>query len=238
MQTEIKLPVYEGSSFSFLEGPFGETFYKIFKGRVRLDFNNNPALNVLKYDKGVVTGSNDYAVVLAYEILREEGLKTVNQAEIEKALKNGSLPLKGMNVDTSVVLRTHLNPNHFIADDLMNQVKKRSEIEIPIMIPLRELILKTNGNFPDGLGFTLREDAKLIYAPILNDEGGHFTSKDIDEKIGLPKETCGGDRYLYTTVRGGLSRLCLLENSNISSGKTDLNHSHHNGRIVIFNDKN
>lgn len=81
-----------------------------------------------------------------------------------------------------------------------------------------------------GLAFKLTESANLIYAPILN-KPGNFNSEDIDEKTGLPKQTKGGNRTLYTR-KDGLSRLCLNRYLNLNSGNDSLACSNSVGRVV------
>jgi len=73
IETVLKLPKFEGGSFGLLEGEFGEIFLKIYKGMIHSYFKGNEVLNVLEYNKkkGVVTGSNVFAVILAYDILSQ-----------------------------------------------------------------------------------------------------------------------------------------------------------------------
>jgi hypothetical protein len=243
--TKTKLPAFKGKPLvpettpqtGFLEGDFGKVFLKEYKGRVNTDYNNNSNLNVLTYNKGVVKGSNPFAVVLANQILKEENLRVATQADLEKALKFGILSLEG-TYDTGLVLRTETSPNEYLARNLMKQVKtRRPKQEFPVMISLTDLELRTYQYSSYGLIFDLVEEGKLIYALILN-KPGRFNSKYIDEKTGLPKKTgSSGNRYLYTS-NSGLSRLCLYEDPpDLGSCDDDMAYSSDSGRVVVVKPK-
>ena len=235
-QTEKKLPAFI-PQVGFMEGDFGEAFLKEYNERARADYNGNSSLNVLSYRDGVVKGSNPFAVVLANQILRQEGLRTAIQADLEKALRTCALNLSGFYEDTGLVLRSENNPNTYLAKDLMNQVKRRNKKQkLPVMIPLTGLELKTDSNSPHGLTFNLPESAEVIYAPILN-KPGNFNSEDIDAITGLPKQTGKGNRNLYTRD-SGLSGLYLASNLNLNSGDVSLASSDVNSRIVVVSEIN
>ncbi len=195
METNTKLPRFNGktlveipsifrppmvSQIGFLEGDFGEAFLKEYQGRVKTDYNGNSVLDVLKYEDGVVKGSNPFAVVLANQILRQEGLRTATQADLEKVLRTGALNFKGTYQNTSLVLRTEedndYDKNTPLAKNLAKQLKARGikfGPENPVMIPLTGLEIETAERV-HGLGFggfcltfRLREDAEVYEAPIL-----------------------------------------------------------------------
>jgi hypothetical protein len=219
----------------FLEGDFGKAFLEEYNGIVSADYNDNSNLNVLSYRDNVVKGSNPFAVVLANQILRQEGLRTATQADLEKALKIG-WDLRGTYEDTGLVLRTEEDDyakNTPLAKDLASQVKARDikfSSKNPVMIPLIGLELETADN-QYGLTFKLKEDAEVYEAPILNKKGS-FDSKDINEKIGLPKKlSSSGDRTLYTRDFG-LSRLFMDDVLGLGSGYRGLGDSVGDGRVV------
>ena len=243
---KTKLPKFKGKplievpksipQIGFLEGNFGKAFLEEYNGRVKSDYNDNSALNVLEYDDNVVKGSNPFAVVLANSILRQEGLRTAKQVDLEKALKIG-WNLRGTYEDTGLVLKSKEDDyvkNTSLAKNLAEQLKKRGikfSSENPIMIPLTEFELeKADNNY--GLAFKLRENAEIYEAPVLSREG-KFGSKDIDEKAGLPKKVYDfGDRTLY--VRGsGLSGLGLYRNLGLNSDGGYLDPSSGFGRVVV-----
>jgi len=232
-KTESKLSKYELVSEApkiikvpgFLSGDFGRDFSEEYQGRMKTDFGNANVLNVLKDGKG----SNPYAVVLANQILRQVGLRTATPADIERILRQKSLDLSGVYVDTGLVLRSEDEPNEYLAKDLIRQL---GEQKLPVMIPLVGLDLRVDSNAPNGLAFNVREDAEIVYDEILNSECGNFDSDDVDEKTGLPQKLKGGDRYFYTR-NSGLSRLYLGGYSDLGSIYWYLADSNVYGRVVI-----
>ena len=219
----------------FLEGDFGRTFLEEYKGRVKADYNKNSNLDVLRYDNNVVKGSNPFAVVLANQILSQEGLRTATQADLEKALKIG-WNLKRAYEDTGLVLRSEKDDytkNTPLTKDLAEQVKARGikfSPKNPVMIPLIGFELEKADN-DYGLAFKLKEDAEVYEASILN-KRGRFNSKDINKKTGLPKKvSSSGDRTLYVRD-SGLSGLYLSGGLDLGSYDGDLGGSDDGGRVV------
>lgn len=219
----------------FLEGDFGKAFLEEYQGKVNADYNGNSALNVLRYNGNTVTGSNPFAVVLANQILGQEGLRTATQADLEKVLKLGVLPLKGTYEDTGLVLRTEedqdYSKNTPLAQDLGRQVKARKikfSPKAPVMIPLTELEMQKAEN-GYGLTFKLKDDGKIYRVPVLSrDKSFSFT----DETTGLPREASNeGNRNLYTRD-SGLSGLYLVNNLNLDSNYGVLDNSFDDGRVV------
>src|SRR3989344_6156115 len=187
-------------TIGFLEGDFGKEVLNEYKGRAK-DYNKH--LDILSYKYNIVQGSNPFAVVLMNKVLNEEGLKTASQSDLEKAIKLNALNLNGTYEDTALILRTENNPNSYLAKDLMKQIRKSNkEAKIPVMIPLNQLGLVKDANSDYGLAFKLKEDAEIIYAPILNKETGSFSSEDMDENTGLPTKLGKGNRTLYTMQNG------------------------------------
>src|SRR3989344_818325 len=228
----IEIPK-EYPTIGILEGDFGKWALGEYKGRARADFQGNKNLDVLSYQDDKVTGSSPFAVVLMNKVLNEEGLKTASQSDLEKAIKLNALSLNGTYEDTALILRNENNPNSYLAKHLMKQVKERNEkAKTPIMITLNQLELVNDTASEYGLAFKLKEDAEIIYAPILNDEVGNFSSEDIDEKTGLPIKLGKGNRTLYTRD-SGLSRLCLGRNLGLSARDDDLANSDSDGRVVV-----
>src|SRR3989344_7750449 len=192
------------------------------------------------YNDKVVQGSNPFYAVLVNEVLRLDStqrLWTASQADMERTLRAGDiLKIEGnYYVDTALVLRSPedpYEPNNPIAKDLSKQVKERLEkdMKLPVMIPLHSLDLKLDPNNEYGLGFNLREDAQLIYAPVLNKKG-NFSS--VNPETGLPVEVGSqGSRRLYTR-QGGLYRLYLSGDLGLNSGWNNLGGSYEAGRVVV-----
>ena len=249
METQTaKLPIFQGKplieipqtipQIGFLQVDFGKAFLKEYQGRTKADYDGNSNLNVLAYRDNVVKGSNPFAVVLANQILRQNRLRTANQADLERALKVSALSSRETYEDTGLVLRTEddkdNSKNTSMAKDLASQLKARGikfSPKNPTVIPLTGLELQTTQGNDYGLTFRLREDAQIYEAPILS-EGGQFNSEDIDEKTGLPKKLGQGSRNLYVRD-SGLSRLDLLDDLDLNSDDWDLDISYDYGRVVV-----
>ncbi|MFH1585319.1 MAG: hypothetical protein ABIB79_00950 [archaeon] len=198
---------------------------------IKKDYKGFYALQIAKYSDSVIKSSNPFYVVAVQNRL-PSGVDVATQADLEKALRCGSMDFRGTYEDTELVLRTNDDPNSYLADNLMNQVKQRGKKKMPIMIPLRGLELEKDTNSPYGLTFKLKENAELIYSPTLNKDNGYFLSTDINEKTGLPKKLGKGERYLYTRNKG-LSRLYLNRSLNLYSRNDDLAISNAVGRVVL-----
>ena len=192
------------------------------------------------YNDKVVQGSNPFYAVLVNEVLRLDStqrLWTASQVDIERTLRAGDI-LKIKNnyyVDTALVLRSpedSYEPNNPLAKDLSKQVKERlgKDMKLPVMMPLHSLDLKLDPNNEYGLGFNLREDAQLVYAPVLNKKG-NFSS--VNPETGLPVELDDkGTRFLYAR-QGGLCRLGLGRDLDLGSDWDDLGLSSEAGRVVV-----
>lgn len=234
---KTKLPTFKGKPFilqvGFLEGDFGKAFLEEYKGRVNADYNGNSNLDVLRYYNDVVKGSNPFAVVLANHVLREEGLRTATQADLENTLKLGILPLEGTYEDTALVLRTETSPNEYLAKNLAEQVKSKGKKvgKTPIVIPLNRLELVNDLNSPHGLTFKLTDESEIIYAPIL-DGKNHMKSFSETGKYGLPEKLGEGNRTLYTRD-SGLSRLYLDGGLDLVSIYDDLADFGGSSRMVV-----
>ena len=222
----------------FLEGKFGREFLAEYYRRMSDKYENNENLRVLNIQDGLVAGSNPFAVVLANEVLAQENLRTATQADLEKALKLRVLELRGTYEDTGLVLRSEGNPNSYLARDLTKQLRARNpEFQYPVLINLTDLELRVDSDSNYGLSFRLKEDARSIYAPVLNSPNdSRFNSSDVDESTGLPKiAVLKGNRTLYTRD-SGLSRLYLCRSLNLGSASSLLADSGSDGRVVVVSD--
>jgi len=244
---KTKLPTFKGKPLieipefipqaGFLKGDFGKAFLEEYKGRVGSDYKGNSNLDILHYRDNVVKGSNSFAVVLANQILSQEGLRTATQADLEKALRTG-WDLRGTYEDTGLVLRSEEDKDYYknspLAKDLAEQVKARGisfSPKKPLMIPLIGLDLENAFNGYE-LTFKLKEDAEIYEASVLSKKG-NFNSEDIDEKTGLPRKTrSSGNRILYTRD-SGLSGLGLDGGLTLGSGYESLGGSGDSGRVVV-----
>lgn len=242
METKTQLPEFKGKPIveipadipqaNFLEGAFGKAVLEEYQGRASKDYGNANPLNILSYKDGVVKGSNPFAVALVNQIVQEAGLRTATQADLERILRADALPLRGHYEDSALVLRSEAEPNSYLARNLYEQIKERNKKQkLPVMIPLAGLELENDQNSSYGLAFNLKEDAEIIYAPILNKEG-NFSSEDVDEKTGLPTKTGAGNRILYTRD-SGLSGLYLDGDLDLGSRDDGLADSSGNGRVVL-----
>ena len=228
-------PLSKDVQIGFLECKFGEEFLVEYQGRVERDYRNNKNLRILTESNGLVVGSNPFAVVLADQILREEKLRVATQADLEKALRLQTLDLSGTYEDTGLVLRSEAYPNSYLAGDLTKQLRARDpKVQYPVLLNPRDLSLRLDAASPYDLAFKLREDASPVYALVLNSpNGSKFSSLNIDESTGLPKQVGEGDRVLYTRD-SGLSRLYLNWFLVLDSYGVDLADLGGGGRVVVI----
>lgn len=244
-------PIFEGKPIfelpkvvpivGFLTDSYGEDIFREAQDRARTKYRNAGSLQFAQYKRGVVKGSNPFYAVLIDEITREgsQRLRTATPADIERTLRAGDvLKIKGNHyIDTGLVLRSETdsyNPNDPLSRDLFAQLKKRQgrKLKLSVMIPLCDLDLRLDPNNQYGLGFTLREDAEIIHAPVLNKQG-RFNTEDIDPKTGLPNKTGDeGERQFYTRERG-LSRLDLGRGLDLDSNWKYLDSSDADGRVAV-----
>ena len=231
----IEVPSYVPQA-EFLRDNFGQAVLEEVQERTEADYKDNSALKVLSYNKktNIVQGSNPFVAVLINKIIRDQGLRTATQADLEKILRISLLPLQGQYEDTSLVLRSDndsYQQNDYLAKDLASQIKKRQpKIELPVMIPFTGLELRLDQDSHYGLAFNLREDANIIYDSILKKPTSNF--EETKEDSGLPKELGKGNRTLYTR-QDGLSRLYLSWYLYLSSVGIGLAGSNSDGRVVV-----
>jgi len=225
VETPIEIPL-----IGFLGGEYG----KEINDSIKKDYESFPTLQIANYSGQLIRGSNPFYAVAVQERL-PSGMKVASQSDLEKALKWQSLDLKGIYVDSSLVLRTEGNPNSYLAKNLINQIKKRNpKARMPVMIPLSGLELIQDSNSDYGLSFELKENAEIIYAPILNKESGNFSSEKVNLKTGLPTKLGQGNRSFYAR-KDGLSRVYLNEDSDVNSNDGSLQGSDSDGRVVVVN---
>jgi len=223
---DIKFP-----EVGMLTGNFGKEVLAEYAGRAKTDYGNLSALNVLNYSNDVVNGSNPFAVVLVNQIIRENGMRTVTPSDIEKALQAG-VNLSGTYEDTALVLRSKDDPNSYLAKNVADQISLRQKLKSPVMVPLAGFDLVKDASSPHGLAFKLRDEAQIIYAPVLNKDG-NFTSEDIDLETGLPKKVgTKGNRHLYVRD-SGLSGRYLIWSLDLWSDNVDLAGSNSGGRVCF-----
>ncbi|MDD5649903.1 MAG: hypothetical protein PHF86_05700 [Candidatus Nanoarchaeia archaeon] len=213
-----------------------EQFLEEYNRINQTEYGSNPYLNVLKFRDNIdniIKGSNPFAIVLANQILSQEGLRVARQSDLEKLIKIDPNYLKGTYEDTGLVLRNKQDPDSYLAQDLIKQLKLRDrKLKLPIMIPLTELILQKDQNSIYGLSFKLKESADVIYSSILNEENSKFSSEDINEKTGLPNKLGNGNRNFYTR-NSGLSGLFLYRGLDLNSYDVGLGYSNLDGRVVV-----
>src|SRR3989344_9241303 len=211
--------------------------FKEIKDLAVAKYKSAKPLMVAAYNDKVVQGSNPFYAVLVNEVLRSERLWTASQADIERTLRAGDILKIEDNyyVDTALVLRSpedSYRPNNPLAKDLSKQVKKRlgRDMKLPVMMPLHSLDLKLDPNNEYGLGFNLREDAQLVYAPVLNKKG-NFSS--VNPETGLPVELDDkGTRFSHTRQEG-LAGLLLDRDLLLNSAWNNLGYSNEAGRVVV-----
>ncbi len=200
---------------------------------IKKDYKEFEILQIGNYSENLVKCSSPFYNVAVQSRL-PSNVRVASQSDLEKAIKLGSLELRGTFEDTSLALRTEEDPNSYLAEDLMNQVKQRlgKKAKMPVMILLYGLKLAKDQNSKYGLSFKLKDNAEIIYAPILNEESGNFAPENIIEKIGLPKKLGKGVRTLCTRSTG-LSRLYLNRDLYLGSSNNNLAGSIDDGRVVL-----
>jgi len=211
---------------SFIEGGDARLFLREFNERANR-YNNPEALKVLSFDseKGIVVGSNPFAVVLTNEILRT-GITTATPRQIEYFLESGLHPSM-IHADTALYLTGLDRTNSFVAESLNRQIRERGFKE-SVLIPLTSLDLFEE---KDQLGFKLREDAEIIRTEFL--EPGTFSQLNND---GVPIRG-KGNRILYANSDSGLKRYRHI-GKDISVESGSLLGSSPVGKIIIVKEFN
>ena len=247
MESELVTPLVKNNpnggynpSVGILRGKEGADILAEYRTAVKRDYENNPNLLVFHQEgEGLVTGSSSLAtVVLDDKVLRGRGLRVATLRDLELILKHRQdIELRGTYEDAGLALRSEAEPNEYLARNLTEQLRARDpRLQYPVLVNLTDctLVKDPNARSSYGLVFKLREDARLIYAPILNNPTGFsFSSADIDETTGLPRKlSTEGNRSLWT-IDSGLSRLCLDGDLDLNSYDGDLTYSCSDGRVVV-----
>ncbi len=197
MSEEAKKQEHE--IFTFLVGDFGKEILKEYEERTELDYKNNKNLKCLLYKDlpeawrkvltvqplGSVTGSNIFSAVLLNNIVNREGLRIARPSDVQRFLRETVHGYHEDYGDTAIVIDKH-NKENYLARDLAHQIKRKTKLKYPVMIPLTELeLIPEEKNFEYGLALKLKEGANIIHAPILfNEKEGYFSW--VNEETGLP----------------------------------------------------
>lgn len=247
MQTKIQLPKFEGKLLvpkelkeafpqaDILGGDFGKAVLEEANARIKEEYNDNSNLYVFSYDKkdNIVRGSSTSGNILLNQIISNQypKLHIATQADLEAVLRVNALNLSETYEDTGLVLLSEASPNQYLAKDLSKQLKDRKELQYPVLIHLKDLVLRNDDNSPLGLAFNIKENAEFVYDSILN-SSGNFSTEDVNEKTGLPTKVGKGDKYFYTR-NNGLSRLYLNSDLTAYAINDGLANSYGYGRVVV-----
>ena len=247
---KFKLPDFYGYDITtengirrvnFLEGDFGEAVLNEYWQRARTKYSNLETLGGLQSSGGVIVRSNPLSAILINEILRPYNFRTATPADLEIILEQKALYLTHSYFDTSLVLRTQCDPNGYLSQHLVRQIKARDgKMVYPVMIPLVGLEFddpnsEESRNSPIGMAFKLREDAEVIYAPQLSHDNHGEKFSRTDSK-GLPIFSSDGTRVLHT-LQFGLARLYFCDGSNIKSDCESFVAANEEGRVVVVSDE-
>src|SRR3989344_5161077 len=225
---------------TLLDGERMTDFLSEYNGRVDRDFGENQNLKVYSYSGEVITGSNQFAVVLTNQIFGSQGIRTATPSDIARIIEGEIINLRRNYVDHSLVLRTQkdsYNPNNdSLIAYLGNQLASRGlefSADVPLMIPLNGLELELADN-SYGLTFKLREDAKIYEAPVLSNKNSRKRFSKADEN-GIPILDRAGDKVVYTRD-DGLSRACSNVGLVFDAYRYLLADSDSGGRVVLVQD--
>ncbi|MCK4376059.1 MAG: hypothetical protein KAX19_12045 [Candidatus Brocadiae bacterium] len=213
---------------------FGTAVLSEYSERVRLDFDENPFLKVLKVAAGIVHGSNPFAACLVDMIVRPRArvATPVDLQAILDSRNKTSTPvrMRGGYKDAALALRSVKEPNSYLAERLAEQLDPK--MEWPVVIHLSGLELIKDPESPCGLSFQFTPGTRAFHAPILLAGSGHFDNALVDRETGLPTRIEGAGRYFYSTEEG-LARMYLGRGSSIDTIWNELGHSQVDGRVVL-----
>jgi len=226
--------ITDNASYSFLEGDFGRQVLEEYNQLVQSEYQNASALNVLSFANNVVKGSNPFAFSLLNKVLKNHGKWVARPVDLEKALEENAIDLKGTYGDSGLVLRSKNKPNEYLAKNLAEQVEHKGYKfgADTMMIPLAGLELKHDSNSPHNLAFQLTDSSEIIYAPQLNSTNNGNKFNRADEQ-GLPIFDNGGSRTLYSSEDNGLCRLCRSGDHGLVAGGRGLTVSVSGGRVIV-----
>ena len=178
----------------------------------------------LRFRNGVMRGSNPYIAVCVDMFLKERHYphRIATQRDLETNLQM----FKGCYKDTGLALKNIAEPNKSQAENLYTQIKKVSpNIEFPIFVDLRGLVLDSN------LNFNLTDESKYKTAECLNWKDEKRYSK-IDD-FGLPKEIDKNSKRQIGTKSSGLLSSYLNGALYFNANGEDLSNSNSSGRVVL-----
>jgi hypothetical protein len=219
-------------TYDFLEGDFGKQILDEYNQLVQNEYQNVSDLQKLSFENNVVKGSNPFAFVLLNKVLQDHGKWVARPADLERALEKESINLKGTYGDSGLVLRSNTDPNQYLAQNLIAQIKQREELQSPLMIPLEGLDLKYDSSSPNDLSFQLTNSTELIYAPQL-DKTNHEKKFNNGDKQGLPILDENGSRTLYSNEGEGLCRLYRYWDLGLDARGRSLSSSNSSGRVIV-----
>ena len=222
----------ENVTYNFLEGDFGKQILDEYTQLVKNEYQNVSDLQKLSFENNVVEGSNPFAFVLLNKVLQNHGKWIARPTDLERALEEKSINLKGTYGDSGLVLRSNTDPNQYLAQNLIAQIEQREELQSPLMIPLEGLILKYDSSSPNDLSFQLTDFTELIYAPQL-DKTNHGKKFNNGDEQGLPIFDKNGSRKLYSNEGEGLCRLCRGRVLGLGARNRNLSNSDSYGRVIV-----
>ena len=178
----------------------------------------------LRFEDSVMKGSNSYIAVGVDMFLKKQNSKyrIATQRELETNLEM----FKGCYKETGLALKSIAEPNKSQAENLYAQIKKATpNIEFPIFVDLRGLVLDSN------LNFNLTDESKYKTAECLNWKDEKRYSK-IDD-FGLPKEIDKNSKRQIGTKSSGLLSSYLNGALYFNANGEDLSNSNSSGRVVL-----
>ncbi len=201
--------------------------YKEFVEYVDSAFSShkNVLSDKLKFENGVMKGSNTYIATAFDEFLRisDSKYRLATPLDLESDLNF----TKDTYNDSGLALRSLIGDNKEQAQYIFNQLKQRGikESAFPIWLNLRGLRLDKN------LNFNLTDESFFEKAECLNWASGTKFSKIND--FGLPKEKDENSSRQIWTSNDALSRAYLSGGSVLSSDDSVLALSDDFGRVVF-----
>lgn len=253
---EVNSPADISFYFSLLRGSKSREYTVKYGDVIKRDYDNNPNLNVLNCNNGVVTGSNIFADVLVNRIAEKDALRVANESDLEQIYFHHAMNLKPIYAMTGLMLVSEDRPNRRLAQKLSHELRKRFHMKLeelpgPVFIPASHLkTIKYDSQY--GLAFKFSEEAtqpepitslkrkSLLkrMSDLLLGKNTSFMSRSINGTNGFPSEmhVDDGDRDLYLP-RSGLTAV-RFDDGLIFADVEDLAESDENGRIIIVKDLN
>ncbi len=223
----------DNATYSFLEGDFGRQVLEEYNQLVQGEYQNASALQKLSFADNVVKGSNPFAFTLLNRVLHNHGRWVARPADLERALKQGAIDLRGTYGDSALVLRDENSKNEYIARRLGDQLRQKGHSldRDTIMIPLAGLELEYDASSPHDLTFQLTENSEIITASQLN-KSYHGKKFNKGDEKGLPIFEDDGSRTLYSN-EDGLCRLYRGRDLGLNARDGSLANSDEDGRVIV-----